>query len=349
MRVHLFCASSSPGCANYGLKHLAREGEHLHPLGSQFIMQDFYMDDVVSSVESAEKDIKLAQEAHQLCALGGLRLHTFVSNDKAVLETIPPSECAVDVTAVNLSLSSQPLERALGIYWHLEHDNFTFCVIVKDQPATHRGILSTVASLFDPLGFLAPFFLKEKIVLQEMCRNGMGWDDPLPDGLQPGWEHWKADLVNLEKIEVPHCIVPAGFGRITRREIHHFSEASMRGYGQCSYLRFENDQGDIHCSLLMARSRVSPLKVTTIPRLELTVAVVSVAVNDMLKEEMNLADAEAYFWTDSQVVLGYINNEARCFHTFVANQVQRINRSTPPQQWQYIPSDENPADYTSRV
>ncbi len=139
----------------------------------------------------------------------------------------------------------------------------------------------------------------------------MGWDDPLPDGLQPGWEHWKADLVNLEKIEVPRCIVPAGFGRITKREIHHFSDASMRGYGQCSYLRLENEQGDIHCSLLMAKSRVAPLKVTTIPRLELTAAVVSVAVNDMLKEEMNLADAEAYFWTDSQVVLGYINNEAR--------------------------------------
>ncbi len=348
MRVHLFGASSSPGCANYGLKHLAREGEHLYPLGSQFIMQDFYMDNGVSSVESAEKAIKLAQEARQLCALGGLRLHKFVSNDKAVLKTIPPSECAVDVTAVDLSLTDQPLERALGIYWHLEHDHFKFRVIFKDQPATCRGILSTVASLFDPLGFLASFLLKGKTVLQEMCRNGMGWDDPLPDGLQPGWEHWKADLFNLEKIQVPHCIVPAGFGKITKREIHNFSDASMRGYGQCSYLRLGNEQGDIHCSLLMEKSRVAPLKVTKISRLELTAAVVSVAVNYMLKEEMNITDAEAYFWTDSQVVLGYINNEARRFHTFVANRVQRINRTTTSQQWRYIPSEENPADYASR-
>lgn len=71
-------------------------------------------------------------------------------------------------------------------------------------------------------------------------------------------------------------------------------------------------------------------------------------MNDMLKEEMNLADAEAYFWTDSKVVLGNINNEARRFHTFVANRVQRIHRSTTPEQWRYIPSDENPADYASR-
>ncbi|XP_039546986.1 uncharacterized protein LOC120492801 [Pimephales promelas] len=348
MRVHLFGASSSPGCANYGLKHLAREGEHLYPLGSQFIMRDFYMDDGVSSVECAEKAIQSAREARQVCALGGLRLHKFVSNNKAVLESIPPSECAVDVTAVDLSLTDQPLERALGIYWHLEDDNFRFRVNLKDQPATRRGILSVVASLFDPLGFLAPFLLKGKAILQEMCVNGMGWDDPLPDSLRPRWEHWKADLANLEKIEVPRCIVPAGFQRITKREIHHFSDASTKGYGQCSYLRLENEQGDVHCSLLMAKSRVAPLKVTTIPRLELTAAVVSVAVNDMLKEEMNLADAEAYFWTDSQVVLGYINNEARRFHTFVANRVQRIHHSTSPQQWRYIPSDENPADYASR-
>nr|XP_017209156.1 uncharacterized protein LOC101887079 [Danio rerio] len=348
MTVHLFGASSSPGCANYGLKHLAREGERLYPLGSQFIMQDFYMDDGVSSIENTEKAIKLAEEARQLCALGSLRLHKFVSNDKEVLKTIPPSECAVDVTAVDLALTDQPLERALGIYWSLEQDNFKFRITVKDQPATRRGILSIVASLFDPLGFLAPFVLKGKTILQEMCRSGMGWDDNLPADLQSAWEHWKADVVNLEKIEVPRCIVPSGFGRIIRREIHHFSDASMSGYGQCSYLRLENEQGDISCSLLMAKSRVAPLKITTIPRLELAAAVVSVAVNDMLKEEMNLADAETFFWTDSQVVLGYINNEARRFHTFVANRVQRIHRTSTPQQWRYICSDENPADYASR-
>nr|XP_055041009.1 uncharacterized protein LOC129428127 [Misgurnus anguillicaudatus] len=348
MRVHLFGASSSPGCANFGLKHLAKKGEHSHSLGSQFIMRDFYMDDGVSSVENAEKGIQLAQEARHLCSLGGLRLHKFVSNSKTVLESIPSSERATDVNTVDLSLVNEPLERALGIYWHLDDDNFIFHANFKDQPATRRGILSTVASLFDPLGFLSPFILKGKAILQETCRSGMGWDDPLPDALNPRWEHWKTDLANLVKVKVPRCVVPAGFGKITKKEIHNFSDASTNGYGQCSYLRIENEQGNVHCTLLMAKSRVSPLKVTTIPRLELTAAVVSVAVNDVLKAEMNLTDAEVYFWTDSQVVLGYISNEARRFHTFVANRVQRIHHSSTPQQWRYIPSDENPADYASR-
>ncbi|XP_043088736.1 LOW QUALITY PROTEIN: uncharacterized protein LOC122334940 [Puntigrus tetrazona] len=241
-----------------------------------------------------------------------------------------------------------PLERALGIHWHVDSDNFRFSVDLKDQPATRRGLLSTVASLYDPLGFIAPFLLSGKLVLQEMCRNGTGWDDPLPKELQSSWEHWKADLVNLEKICISRCYVPANFGKVVKRELHHFSDTSNSGYGQCTYLRSISEEGNIHCALVIGKSRVAPIKVQTIPRLELTAAVISVAMSNMLKQELDYADIEEHFWTDSQVVLGYINNEARRFHTFVANRVQKIHLSTTPQQWKYVPTNENPADHASR-
>ena len=310
MKVHIFGAASSPGCANYGLKYLATENRDLYPLGSQFIMRDFYVDDGVASMDSTEKAIQLAQEARELCALGGLRLHKFVSNDRAVLESIPSSECASDIKDLNLTFDDLPAERALGIQWHIESDCLKFNVNLKDQPATRRGILSMVASLYDPLGFVAPFLLIGKGVLQEMCRQGTGWDDPLTEELRPRWERWKNDLTNMEKIDIPRSYAPANFGRVTRQEIHHFSDASMIGYGQCSYLRLRNEEGDIHCALIMAKSRVAPTKVTTIPRLELTAAVISVKTSNVLKEELGYADAKEYFWTDSKVVIGYINNEA---------------------------------------
>lgn len=81
-------------------------------------------------------------------------------------------------------------------------------------------------------------------------------------------------------------------------------------YGQCSYMRCTNKRGDIHCAFIMGKSCVSSSKITTIPRLELTAAEVSVTMSSMLREE--------FVWTDSKVVLAYINNEARHFHTFVA-------------------------------
>ncbi|KAI2646573.1 6-phospho-beta-galactosidase [Labeo rohita] len=181
-----------------------------------------------------------------------------------------------------------------------------------------------------------------------MCRNGTSWDDPLPKELQPRWEHWKADLVNLERINIPHCYVPVNFGKVIKRELHHFSDTSNSGYGQCSYLRFTNEEGNIHCALVIGKSRVAPIKVTTISRLELTAAVISVGMSNMLKQELDYADIEEHFWTDFQVVLGYINNEARRFHTFVANRVKKIHLSTTPQQWRYVPTNENPADHASR-
>ena len=348
MKVHLFGAASSPGCANYGLKQLATDNESEFPLGSQFIMKDFYVDDGVTSVKNVSDAIQVAQEARKLCAAGGLRLHKFMCNDKSVLNSILASERAAEVKALDLAFKDVALERALGIHWHVESDTFRFRVCLKDQPATQRGILSTVASLYDPLGFVAPFLLMGKRVLQEMCRHGTGWDDPLPSELQPVWERWKNDLANLEKITLPHCYVPPGFGQVVRKELHHFSDASTCGYGQCTYLRQVNENGNVHCALVMAKSRVAPIKVTTIPRLELAAAVVSVTVSNTLKEELCLSDAVEYFWTDSKVVLGYINNEARRFHTFVSNRIQKIHLNSSPQQWRYVATNDNPADIASR-
>ncbi|XP_049336713.1 uncharacterized protein LOC125802504 [Astyanax mexicanus] len=348
MRVHLFGAVSSPGCANYGLKYLAKENKDLYPLGAKFITRDFYVDDGVVSVNNVENAIQVATEARDLCAKGGLRLHKFVSNNRAVLESIPPSERSADVGNLDLTFDDLPLERALGVQWDPQSDHFKFSGSLKEQPATRRGVLSTVASLYDPLGFVAPFVLNGKRILQEMCRWGTGWDDDMGDELQPRWERWRNDLAFLNQVTIPRSYTPVGFGEITKTELHHFSDASTKGYGQCSYLRFYNAKGDVHCALVIGKSRVAPTKVTTVPRLELTAAVVSVKMSSMLKEELASLEAEEFFWTDSKVVLGYIRNEARRFHTFVANRVQKIHLGSHPQQWRYVASNENPADHASR-
>lgn len=195
---------------------------------------------------------------------------------------------------------------------------------------------------------MAPILLKAKIILQEMCRRGTGWDDPLTDELRLQWEQWRSDLVHLDNVTIPRTYSPAGFGKVLQAELHHFSDASTKGYGQCSYLRLQNEEGDVHCALVVGKSCVSPTKLTTIPRLELTAAVVSVKTNNLLKEEFGSADTEEFFWTNSKMVLGYIKNEARRFHTFVANRIQKIQLSSAPHKWRYVPPKENPANHASR-
>ena len=172
---------------------------------------------------------------------------------------------------------------------------------------------------------MAPFILEGKRIVQQMCHDKLCWDDTLPDDLRPLWESWLLDLKNLAGVKIQRCNVPPDF-EVLHYEMHHFSDASVSGYGECSYLRVFSTSGEVHCTLVMGRSRVAPTKVTTIPRLELSAAVVAVRVSDILKRELEVDCMQEVFWTDSKIVLGYISNEARRFHVFVANRVERIKQ-----------------------
>ena len=319
MKVHLFGATSSPSCANYGLKHLAKENKPSYPLGASFIERNFYVDDGLTSETSTECALDVVNQARAICATGNLRLHKFVSNSREVMEKIPPSERAPNIQELDLTLDELPMERALGMEWSVQTDTIHFSHTPSKRQPTRRNILSTVAAIYDPLGLVAPFTLQGKQILQEMCRKGTGWDDSPPADLHQKWEVWIADLEGLKSVKIPRCYFPETFNSPSRVELHHFSDASMVGYGMCTYLRAQNQQGDIHCSLVAAKARVAPTKITTIPRLELSAALLSAEVSAVIKEELDLAVNEEFFWTDSRVVLGYLNNEARKFHIFVAN------------------------------
>ena len=348
MKVHLFGAASSPGCANFGLRHLADEGRgRFREDTVQFIKRNFYVDDGLASVTSQEQAIQLVKEARELCSTGKLRLHKFISTSEEVMATIPKEECVAAAKDLDMALGEHHVERALGIQWCVTSDEFQFRVVVKQNPLTRRGVLSTVASIFDPLGFVAPFILAGKGIVQQMCRDKLSWDDTLPDDLRPLWESWLLDLKTLAGVKIKRCYIPPNF-EVLHYELHHFSDASASGYGECSYLRVISTSGEVHCTLVMGRSRVAPTKVTTIPRLELSAAVVAIKVSDMLKGELEVDCVQEVFWTDSKIVLGYISNEARRFHVFVANRVERIKQSTESAQWRYVTSEENPADHASR-
>ena len=88
------------------------------------------------------------------------------------------------------------------------------------------------------------------------------------------------------------CYKPKQFGKVAKMEIHHFSDASSTGYGQVSYMRIVNELGHVHCSFLLGKARVAPLKVITIPRLELSAAVLSVKQSMFLQRELGLQNVE---------------------------------------------------------
>ena len=220
---------------------------------------------------------------------------------------------------------------------------------IKDKPNTRRGILSTVSSVYDPLGFIAPFILISKHILQDLSREEhLGWDDEVPDGYVTRWNDWLKQLPLLKDVHVSRCVRPIPFGAVVSTQIHIFSDASSVGYGAVAYMRLVDEHGTIHCTFLMGKARLAPLKQTTIPRLELTAATVAVRLGCLIIHELDMSIDRTYYYTDSTTVLHYLLNQRKRFSIFITNRVQFILDYSSKHDWRYIDTKINPADYASR-
>ncbi|KAK3886574.1 hypothetical protein Pcinc_009223 [Petrolisthes cinctipes] len=341
MTVHLFGASSSPSCANYALQKTVEDhGKEYAPQVCQTVLNHFYVDDCLRSTDTEDEVIQLAHAVKSLCMKGGFNLTKFISNSRSLLESLPIPDRGKSLLELDLGTDDLPMEKVLGLSWGIEFDTIKVSVNESSRPLTKRGMLSTLSAIYDPLGMVAPYLLQGRIILQELCRLKLGWDEEIPDDHQNRWKQWKLSLPDLHKVSVKRCIKPLNFGASFACQLHHFADASEIGYGVVTYLRLSNDNGDVYCAFLYGRSRVAPLKSVTIPRLELTAATLAVRVNDVIVNALEIPVGRIHFWTDSTAVLRYIRNTKSRFHTFVANRLAIIHDGSRQDQWRHVPSCE---------
>ena len=209
-------------------------------------------------------------------------------------------------------------------------------------------ILSSVSSIYDPLGFLSPVILPAKQILQQLCKLKLAWDEAIPPEMAQTWQRWVDDLILLHSFSVRRCFTPSEFGNVEMAQLHHFCDASEVGFGAVSYLRLTNSEKEVCVAFVIGKARVAPLKHVTIPRLELAAAVVAVRLDKMLSKQLELNLSESVFWSDSMTVLKYIANTTTRFKTYVANRVSIISSLSNVGQWRHVGSKMNPADAASR-
>ena len=154
-------------------------------------------------------------------------------------------------------------------------------------------------------------------------------------------------MSHLPEIHFQRCIIPAGFADAVA-ELNHFCDGSQVGFGACSYTRFVSPSGKIHVASVTAKSRLAPLKQVSIPRLELSAAVLSVELETLLRRELDVHLIGSTFWTDSEIVRSYIHNESKRYKVFVANRISLIQQHSEPAQWLHVDKTQNPADVVSR-
>ena len=352
MKVHLFGATSSPSVCSYALRKTADDCRNkFSEAAVNAVWKNFYIDDFAKAFSDERQAIETSKEVCSLLSFGGFKLTKWMSNSKTVVESFPEEDRAAPVKNLNIDFSDSTSEKILGVQWNLEDD--VLSTLSKDLkfPRTRRGVLSSIAVIYDPLGMASPLLLPGREIHQELCRRGASWDEEMPDDLGERWDEWVQEIQTID-CRIPRSLLPNDDIKIVRCELHNFSDASeAHGYGTVSYLRFIGENGEVHCAFAFAKSRVRPLrKGVTVPRLELTAATVLVSISAMIVLELTscLKIDSVTFWTDSMIVLYYLRATDKRQDRFVANRVAKILDGSSQEQWRFVQSKDNPADIASR-
>ncbi|XP_067275269.1 uncharacterized protein [Pseudorasbora parva] len=349
MTVHVFGNSPSPAVAIYALRRAAERGEsECGTDAKDFVLRNFYVDDGIISVPTEREAVDLLRRTQTMLAKSSLNLHKVASNSASVMEAFTSSERAKDLKDLDFDKDPIPLQRSLGISWNLKADCFTFRVSQDHKPFTRRGILSTVNSLYDPLGFVCPVTMQGKALVRELSTMQQDWDAILPLEKGDQWKAWTSSLAELDQLQIPRAYVPTSVFGAQHRELCVFSDASTLAIAAVAYLRVIDSNGKPHVGFVMGRSKLAPFPAHTVPRLELCAAVLAVELMELIKEELDTELNNIHFYTDSRIVLGYIHNVTRRFYMYVANRVARIRKNTEPSQWHFVCSEQNPADHATR-
>ncbi|XP_046431027.1 uncharacterized protein LOC124184894 [Neodiprion fabricii] len=338
---------SAPYLALRVLRQLAADEKSRFSLAVNIIEREIYVDDVLSGADDLEGATEKIRQINECLASGCFNLQKWTSNCEELLEKIPQEER--DISQL-VSIEDNSPVRALGLLWHANSDSFKFSSPRQQQQSqpTKRNVLSRVAQIFDPLGWIAPVVVRGKIFIQELWSAGLNWDDPLPKILETRWRIYEEELKDIAFISVPRYFGSrANLAASQSVELHGFSDASQSALSAVIFLRLLTESNDIRVSLVAAKTRVAPLKKVTIPWLELSAAVLLVRLVSHLRKVLKLENATIHLWTDSTVALAYISGDPSRWTEYVRNRVNEI-REIDQSQWHHVSDKENPADCALR-
>lgn len=336
--------ASAPFNAIRTLQQCAHDHHDEFPIAASHVLSHFYVDDYLGGADTIEEAIELKRSLDALLRKGGFILRKWKSNNWNVLE-----ECS-DVASDDLviELHGEADASVLGLKWNVNSDSFCFSVKAEKlgTVTTKRIMLSEVARLFDPTGFLSPVTIVGKTIIQRLWQLKCDWDEQVPTHLKQQWSRLQAELVRLNELRIERWI---GTTSNADTEIHVFCDASSIAYAAVAYTKTTaRDTNEVSIRLLAARAKVAPVKTISIPRLELCAAQLGAQLYHDIKAPLNLTNEPAWFWSDSTVTLAWLHKPSNTLKTYVANRVTHVLTLTKLEQWNHVPTTENPADCASR-
>lgn len=336
-----FGIKSSPFQAIWCLQQTAEIHQALYPNAADEIRTNLYMDDLITTSDNEQEAQVLLRDIVNILALGGFHAHKFASNSSIALKGLDQRKCLHGVVST------------LGVHWNTENDtiqfNFLKDVIISHptiQHPTKRTVLEIAASIYDPLGLVAPFTLKAKFIMQQLWISNVDWDAPLPEPQRKAWDQWINQVPCLHNKAIPRW-VKCNVANPPMLVI--FGDASQHAYGAAAYVVTTTDEGTVSSSLVFSKSRSAPLKAKlSIARLELLGALCAARIGQFVANAMKIPSSKCYFFTDSLLNLWRIQQGPNKWRQWVGNRIKAILANAPKNQWHFCPGYCNPADLVSR-
>lgn len=327
--------TAAPHCAIRSLLQCANDHKHEFPNGARIVNSSFYVDDLITGADTESEINEIKNELTILLKKGAFPITKWRGNGELgeELEFKEPEET----------------QSVLGLCWNLEADKFFFRVKIENEFEnwTKRKILSQMGRLYDPTGFLSPIIVKGKMIIQNLWKEKIDWDEDLPQKIVEEWEIFHKQMQDINGISINRWY---GSNSSSEIQLHGFSDASERGYGAVVYSRVKDENGKFRTELIASKSKVAPLKTVTIPRLELCGANLLMELIKIIQPIFENKQLKIFNWSDSNIVLCWLKKSPVNLKTFVANRVaniQEISEETKSE-WRWIAGKENPADLVSR-
>ena len=327
------------------------------------LRRDFYVDDFLGGADCVEDALNLKTDLTNSLSKVCMPIRKWSSNSPEVLSQIP--EADRETATVEVAKDEHGV-KTLGVAWNTGRDKFVFRVpaalkthsaILKSKPIiTRRLLLSAIATVFDPLGWLSPLTVRMKILFQESWGETASWDDELSSSTIFGFRKWIEDLLKLEFLEIPRRVLDTVNYDDVNITLVLFCDASEKAMAACVYVLVMPTSRtpffELPTSrLLAAKTKLAPKKTQTVPRLELGAMLLGARLVKAVQQSMEplpLRNAQVAAYTDSTVALAWTQSEPARWSVFVANRVREIQDLIPPGQWRHVKTDQNPADLATR-
>jgi hypothetical protein len=338
--------NSAPYLATRVVNEIATTNFSEFPLASSALLNQTYIDDILGGVDDYNDLEVLYNELNKLLNSHGFPLHKWCSNSQKMLEKISQPK----IPECDMNFEDSP-NKVLGLKWNPITDFFAISIpeYSFSEPVTKRKILSTIAQCYDPLGFLSPIIITGKLIIHQLWLLKVDWDVPISDEvLLSEWTNLIENLPLLKNLKIPRYLFLNK--EIKDIQFHGFADASLKAFSACVYVRAVYYDQTVSSFLISSKSRVAPLKVVTLPRLELcAMLLLSQLVTKLLSVfENRFTVNSVHLWSDSQIALSWIQSHSSRWNIFVSNRVAQIQNLTSNFSWHYVKSADNPADLPSR-